>query len=44
MYGLRFVLAITGEAGGFDLYYLFLAVGEFTFGEFRPRVCIVRFV
>ncbi|CAF0799572.1 unnamed protein product [Adineta ricciae] len=28
VYGLRFVLAITGEAGGFDLYYLFLAIGS----------------
>ena len=31
MYGLRFILTITGEAGQFDFYYLFLAVGKFFF-------------
>ena len=30
VYGLRFVLTITGQAGKFDLYYLFLSVGEFS--------------
>ncbi len=29
MYGLRFVLTITGNGGRFDLYYLFLSVGKF---------------
>ncbi|CAF1137469.1 unnamed protein product [Adineta steineri] len=28
MFGLRFVLTITGEAGKFDFYFLFLAVGS----------------
>jgi hypothetical protein len=31
MYGLRFVLTITGDARKFDAYYLFLAVGMFLF-------------
>jgi hypothetical protein len=28
MYGLRFILTITGNGGKFDLYYLFLSVGK----------------
>ncbi len=28
MYGLRFILTITGNGGKFDLYCLFLSVGE----------------
>jgi hypothetical protein len=29
MYGLRFVLTITGNGGKFDFYFLFLSVGKF---------------
>jgi hypothetical protein len=31
LYGLRFVLTITGDGRKFDFYYLFLAVGMFLF-------------
>jgi hypothetical protein len=34
MYGLRFVLTITGEGRKFDFYYLFLGVGMSTFFVF----------
>jgi hypothetical protein len=42
MYGLRFVLTITGDARKFDLYYLFLAVGMFLFLKKSPRHIYIR--
>jgi len=42
MYGLRFILKITGNGGKFDFYYLFLSVGELS--NFDWRIYFIYFI